>query len=62
MAGDRAAYTYLPQSVDYFLQADNLAALFQQVGLVEVSYHKLGFWHGGSALGTETFQLKSLAG
>lgn len=43
VAGDRGAYTYLPQSVDYFLQADRLAALFSQVGLVEVGYRKLGF-------------------
>ncbi len=42
VAGDRAAYTYLPQSVDYFLQADRLATLFQAAGLVEVGYRKLG--------------------
>ena len=43
VAGDRTAYTYLPQSVDYFLQADRLANLFGEVGLVDVSYRKLGF-------------------
>ena len=43
VAGDRSAYTYLPQSVDYFLQADRLAGLFSQVGLTEVGYRKLGF-------------------
>ena len=43
VAGDRGAYTYLPQSVDYFLQADQLAALFSEVGLVNVGYRKLGF-------------------
>ena len=43
VAGDRSAYTYLPQSVDYFLQADRLAALFSQVGLTDVGYRKLGF-------------------
>ena len=43
VAGDRGAYTYLPQSVDYFLQADGLAELFSQVGLTEVGYRKLGF-------------------
>jgi demethylmenaquinone methyltransferase/2-methoxy-6-polyprenyl-1,4-benzoquinol methylase len=43
VAGNRAAYTYLPQSVDYFLQADRLAGLFRDIGLVEVSYRKLGF-------------------
>jgi demethylmenaquinone methyltransferase/2-methoxy-6-polyprenyl-1,4-benzoquinol methylase len=43
IAGDRTAYTYLPQSVDYFLQADRLADLYREVGLVDVSYRKLGF-------------------
>ena len=43
IAGDRSAYTYLPQSVDYFLQADGLAELFSTVGLVDVGYRKLGF-------------------
>lgn len=51
VAGDRLAYTYLPQSVDYFLEADRLAGLFREVGLMEVSYLKLGFGtvalHGG---------------
>lgn len=43
IAGDRTAYTYLPQSVDYFLQADRLAGLFSQSGLEDVGYRKLGF-------------------
>ncbi len=43
VAGDRTAYTYLPQSVDYFLQADRLAALFEEAGLHNVGYRKLGF-------------------
>ncbi|MFQ6030406.1 MAG: class I SAM-dependent methyltransferase, partial [Dehalococcoidia bacterium] len=43
VAGDRTAYTYLPQSVDYFLEADRLAALFRELGLTQVSYQKLGF-------------------
>ena len=43
VAGDRAAYTYLPQSVDYFLEADRLAGLFRDLGLVNVAYQKLGF-------------------
>ena len=42
VAGDRSAYTYLPQSVDHFLQADRLAGLFEEVGLVDVGYLKLG--------------------
>ena len=43
VTGDRTAYTYLPQSVDYFLQADRLSNLFGDIGLVNVSYQKLGF-------------------
>jgi demethylmenaquinone methyltransferase/2-methoxy-6-polyprenyl-1,4-benzoquinol methylase len=43
VAGDRSAYTYLPQSVDYFLEAERLAGLFREVGLTEVDYLKLGF-------------------
>ena len=43
IAGDRRAYTYLPQSVDHFLEADRLARLFEEKGLVDVSYRKLGF-------------------
>ena len=42
IAGNRSAYAYLPQSVDYFLQADRLAALFQELGLVNVGYRRLG--------------------
>ena len=43
VAGDRSAYTYLPQSVDHFLEANRLSDLFRQVGLVDVGYLKLGF-------------------
>jgi demethylmenaquinone methyltransferase / 2-methoxy-6-polyprenyl-1,4-benzoquinol methylase len=43
VSGDRTAYTYLPQSVDYFLEARRLAGLFQDLGLVNVGYIKLGF-------------------
>ena len=38
IAGDRTAYTYLPQSVDYFLQADRLSDLYRRVGLADVGY------------------------
>ena len=48
VAGDRTAYTYLPDSVDYFLTADGLADVFRQAGLVNVGYRRLGF--GGVAL------------
>ena len=42
ITGERAAYTYLPHSVDYFLEADNLAAQFSALGLIAVGYRKLG--------------------
>ncbi len=48
IAGDRTAYTYLPDSVDYFLTADGLADVFRQAGLVGVGYRHLGL--GGVAL------------
>lgn len=41
VAGDRAAYAYLPQSVDYFLQADRLADLLRSLGLTHATYRKL---------------------
>lgn len=34
VAGDRAAYTYLPQSVDHFFTLDELAAAMVRAGLV----------------------------
>lgn len=43
IAKDRSAYTYLPQSVDYFLEAGRLADLFREVGLEDVSYQRMGF-------------------
>lgn len=48
IAGDRTAYTYLPDSVDYFLTADGLVDVFRQAGLVGAGYRRLGF--GGVAL------------
>lgn len=43
IARDRAAYTYLPQSVDRFYDADELASLLQEAGLENVVYRRLGF-------------------
>jgi demethylmenaquinone methyltransferase/2-methoxy-6-polyprenyl-1,4-benzoquinol methylase len=50
VAGDRAAYTYLPDSVRAFPTADELADLMRQAGLVEVRYRLL-------ALGTVALHL-----
>ena len=41
LAGDREAYTYLPESVQGFLSADELASMMENVGLRHVSYRKL---------------------
>ncbi len=42
VAGDREAYTYLPQSVDRFLSPDDLSAMMQAVGLRGVRYRRVG--------------------
>ena len=42
VARDRAAYTYLPRSVDGFLSVDALARLFEEVGLESVGYTRMG--------------------
>ena len=43
IAGDRAAYTYLPQSVDRFYDAAELAGILRDAGLAGVGYRRLGF-------------------
>ncbi len=43
MAGDRAAYSYLPRSVDCFLDAERLAETMSGLGLANVGYRRLGF-------------------
>ncbi len=42
VAGDRAAYTYLPASVDRFVSPQGLAEAMRRVGLREVRYRRLG--------------------
>jgi demethylmenaquinone methyltransferase/2-methoxy-6-polyprenyl-1,4-benzoquinol methylase len=42
VAGDRQAYTYLPQSVERFVTPLELARMMENAGLREVSYHRLG--------------------
>ena len=42
VAGDRQAYTYLPQSVERFVTPDELAEMMEKVGLREISYRRLG--------------------
>ena len=43
IARDRAAYTYLPQSVDVFFGAEELADILRGTGLQGVEYTRLGF-------------------
>ena len=43
LARDRAAYTYLPQSVDRFYDAEALAEILRESGLQNVRYRRLGF-------------------
>ena len=43
ITGDKSAYTYLPESVDYFIGCDKLSELMTSIGLVEVGYRKVGF-------------------
>jgi demethylmenaquinone methyltransferase/2-methoxy-6-polyprenyl-1,4-benzoquinol methylase len=42
VAGDRQAYTYLPQSVERFVTPPELARLMEHAGLRQVSYRRLG--------------------
>ena len=42
VAGDRAAYTYLPQSVGRFVTPPQLAQMMQRAGLGNVRYQRLG--------------------
>ena len=43
VAGDESAYSYLPKSVDYFLEADRLAEMLSTLGLNGVEFQRLGF-------------------
>ena len=42
VAGDRAAYSYLPDSVDRFVSPQGLADLMRRSGLGDVHYRRLG--------------------
>jgi len=42
VAGDRAAYTYLPRSVERFVTPRELTRLLEQAGLRDVGYRRLG--------------------
>jgi demethylmenaquinone methyltransferase/2-methoxy-6-polyprenyl-1,4-benzoquinol methylase len=42
VARDRAAYTYLPQSVERFVTPPQLATMMEGAGLHHVRYRRLG--------------------
>ncbi len=42
VAGNGSAYTYLPRSVDYFPEAEALAGILRELGLIEVGYRRRG--------------------
>ena len=42
LAGNKEAYTYLPDSVDSFLTAQELSAMMESVGLQKVRYEMMG--------------------
>jgi demethylmenaquinone methyltransferase/2-methoxy-6-polyprenyl-1,4-benzoquinol methylase len=42
VAGDRAAYAYLPDSVDRFVSPQGLAEMMRRRGLADVHYRRLG--------------------
>jgi demethylmenaquinone methyltransferase/2-methoxy-6-polyprenyl-1,4-benzoquinol methylase len=52
VAGDRHAYTYLPDSVERFVTPDRLARLMAEAGLRDVSYQRLAL--GTIAIHTAT--------
>jgi demethylmenaquinone methyltransferase / 2-methoxy-6-polyprenyl-1,4-benzoquinol methylase len=52
VAGDRAAYTYLPQSVERFVTPPELARLMTGAGLRDVCYRRLGLGTIGLHVGT----------
>ncbi len=51
-AGDRAAYTYLPRSVDGFASVTELARLMAGAGLADVGYRRMGLGAVGLHWGT----------
>ncbi|HMH50188.1 MAG TPA: ubiquinone/menaquinone biosynthesis methyltransferase [Candidatus Acidoferrum sp.] len=51
VAGDRQAYTYLPDSVDRFLSARDLATAMRRAGLRDVGYRTFGLGSVGLHVG-----------
>ncbi len=43
VAGNRSAYSYLPQSVDVFPDVDLLSCIMEESGMVDVGYQLVGF-------------------
>ncbi|HYU20213.1 MAG TPA: class I SAM-dependent methyltransferase, partial [Chloroflexota bacterium] len=53
VAGDREAYTYLPESVAHFLEPRALAAAMESAGLANVTYRSLGLGTVSLHVGTK---------
>lgn len=53
VAGDRAAYTYLPESAAHFLEPERLAGALQAAGFTEVSVRRLAFGSVAITAGTK---------
>ena len=43
LAGDRAAYTYLPETSENFLPAEDLLARIRQAGFRQAGFRRLNF-------------------
>jgi demethylmenaquinone methyltransferase/2-methoxy-6-polyprenyl-1,4-benzoquinol methylase len=43
ISGDRAAYSYLPRSVDHFESVEEIKAMMAKAGLVDVKVHRMTF-------------------
>ena len=52
ISGDRAAYEYLPRSVDNFEDVEDIALVMQKAGLVDVRLHRLMFGVANVHVGT----------
>ncbi|HYU18581.1 MAG TPA: ubiquinone/menaquinone biosynthesis methyltransferase [Chloroflexota bacterium] len=53
VAGDREAYTYLPEAVAHFLEPRALAAAMESAGLANVTYRSLGLGTVSLHVGTK---------
>ena len=60
LTGQRDAYTYLPDSSEAFLRAEELAAHLAAAGFRKVGFPPAEFRHGGDPLGREAMSVRRL--